>query len=278
MNEADKSALVRVRGLRKEYVQRRPFTRAKFTVHALQGVNLTIRRGETLALVGQSGAGKSTLVRCLALIEKPTAGEIWWNDVDLLTLRKKALFPMRRQVQVIFQDPTSALNPGMTATEIIEEPLAIQRVGAKGERRERALDLMEQVGLPATWAGKLPFEFSGGQRQRLAIARALVLQPQLLILDEALSNLDLANQEMILRLLRELQTAHALTYVHVAHDLRMVESLADEVAVMNEGEIVEQNLTPDIFARAEHPYTQELLSMAPSLGSIVASRPAWDSL
>ncbi|MFZ0639324.1 MAG: ATP-binding cassette domain-containing protein [Candidatus Acidiferrales bacterium] len=278
MNELDSGALVRIRNLSKEYVQRRAFTRAKFTIHALNNVNLTIRRGTTLAIVGESGAGKSTLVRCLSLIERPTAGEIWWNDVNLLTLRKKALFSKRRQVQVIFQDPTSALNPGMTAEEIIEEPLAIQRVGTKSERRRRVLDLMGQVGLPARWADKLPLEFSGGQRQRLAIARVLALEPQLLILDEALSNLDLANQETILRLLSDLQAAHALTYIHVAHDLHMAEDLADEVAVMYEGRIVEQKYSSEIFTRAEHPYTQELLAAAPSLESIVAARPAWDCL
>jgi peptide/nickel transport system ATP-binding protein len=278
MSGLDNGALASIRGLSKEYVHRRPFTRAKFTIHALENVNLTIRRGTTLALVGESGAGKSTLVRCLSLVEKPTAGEIWWNDVDLLALKKKALFQMRRQVQVIFQDPTSALNPGMTAREIIEEPLLIQGIGTRGDRRQRVLELMEQVGVPAKWENKLPLEFSGGQRQRLAIARALALEPKLLILDEALSNLDLANQEMILRLLRELQTAHALTYVHVAHDLRMVEELADEVAVMYEGRIVEQKDAPELFARAEHPYTKELLGAAPSLESIVAARPAWSCL
>ncbi|MGC1104964.1 MAG: ATP-binding cassette domain-containing protein [Candidatus Acidiferrales bacterium] len=278
MSELDNGALMRIRGLSKRYIQRRPFTRAKFIIHALSNVDLTIRRGTTLAVVGESGAGKSTLVRCLSLIERPTAGEIWWDDVNLLTLNKRALFPMRRQVQVIFQDPTSALNPGMTAEEIIEEPLVVQGIGARNERRQRVLDLMAQVGLPTKWTNKLPLEFSGGQRQRLAIARALALEPQLLVLDEALSNLDLANQEMILRLLRELQAAHALTYVHVAHDLRMVEDLADEVAVMYEGRIVEQKYASEIFTRAEHPYTQELLAVAPSLESIVAARPAWDCL
>ena len=272
MNEWDNGVLVSVRSLSKDYVQRRAFTRAKFTIRALDSVNLTIRRGTTLALVGESGAGKSTLVRCLALIERPTAGEILWNDVNLLALKKKDLFAMRRQIQVIFQDPTSAMNPGMTAGEIIEEPLAIQGIGTGSERRQRVLQLMEQVGVPAKWANKLPMEFSGGQRQRLAIARALALEPKLLILDEALSNLDLVNQEMVLGLLRELQAAHALTYVHVVHDLRMVEDLADEVAVMYEGRIVEQRDARELFARAEHPYTLELLAAAPALESIVAAR------
>ena len=275
MKNAYDTVLLRARGLSKEYIQRSPLTQRKFTIQALNNLNLTVRRGATLALVGESGAGKSTLVRCLALIEKPTAGEIRWNDVDLLGLKKDALFAMRRKIQIIFQDSASALNPGMTAAEIIEEPLAIQNIGAREERYSRVLELMEQVGLSATWANKLPMEFSGGQRQRLAIARALALEPELLILDEALSNLDLANQEMILQLLRDLQAAHGLTYVHVTHDLNMVEDVADEVAVMYEGQIVEQKYASVIFAHAEHPYTQELLAMAPALRSIIASRREW---
>jgi ABC-type glutathione transport system ATPase component len=278
MDELDKSALVCVRDLRKEYVQRRPLTQTKFTVHALNGVDLTIRRGATLALVGESAAGKSTLVRCLSLVEKPTSGEIWWNDANLLALGGQVLFSMRRRIQVIFQDPTSALNPGMSAAEIIEEPLAIQKIGTRDERHTHALELMEQVGVPSKWAGKLPMEFSGGQRQRLAIARALALEPQLLILDEALSNLDLANQEMILRLLCDLQALHGLTYVHVAHDLRMVAELADEVAVMHEGRIVEQKSVRDIFDHPEHHYTQDLLAMAPTVESIVAGREGWSAI
>lgn len=267
-----KDPLVCIRGLSKQYVQRRPLTSAKFTIQAVENVNLTIHRGATLALVGESGAGKSTVVRCLSLIEIPTAGEIWFDGVNLLALPRKALFPLRRQIQIIFQDPTSALNPGMTAGEIIAEPLLIQHEGTTSQRRHRALELMEQMGLPAKWESKLPLEFSGGQRQRLAIARALALQPKLLILDEALSGLDLANQEMILRLLADLQAMHSLTYVHVSHDLRMVSGLADEVAVMYEGRVVEQKSTLELFAHPEHPYTQDLLDAMPSLESICEER------
>lgn len=276
MNAEDKTAIVRVCGLSKEFFQRRPLTRTKITIQALIDVNLTVRRGTTLAIVGESGAGKSTLIRCLSLIEKPTAGQIWWNDTDLLKLRGKRLFAMRRRIQVVFQDPASALNPSMTAQEIIEEPLVIQKIGIRSERRELALKLMEQVGLPEKCANKLPFEFSGGQRQRLAIARALALEPNLLILDEALSNLDLANQDMILRLLSDLQAARSLTYIHVSHDLRLMEGIADEVAVMQNGRIVEQKDTNELFLHPEQPYTQELLEAAPLLDSIVQARLAWD--
>lgn len=274
MNASYNEPLIRMRGITKEYVQRRPFTRQKFKIQAVANVNLTIQRGTTLALVGESGAGKSTVIRCLGLVEIPTAGEIWFDGVNVLTLDRKALFPLRRQIQIIFQDPTSALNPGMTASDIIAEPLVIQREGTQQQRRKRMLELMEQVGLPAKWENKLPLEFSGGQRQRLAIARALALEPKLLILDEALSSLDLANQEMILSLLAELQVLHSLTYIHVSHDLRMVADLADEVAVMYEGRIVEQKTTAALFAKPEHPYTQDLLGAVPSLGSICEARPA----
>lgn len=277
MNEIDRGALVRMRNLYKKYAQRSPFTRAKFTIHALNGADLTIRRGATLALVGKSGAGKSTLVNCLSLVEKPSAGEIWWNDTNLLSLSRRRLFSMKRHIQMIFQDTTSALNPGMTAAEIIEEPLAIQRSGTGDDRRRRVLVLMEEVGIPSKWVEKLPSEFSGGQRQRLAIARALALDPELLILDEALSNLDLANQEMILRLLRDLQVLRELTYVHVTHDLRMASDLADEIAVMDEGRVVEQKTAREVFAHPEHPYTQDLLAMAPSLESVVERREAWSA-
>ncbi len=272
MNEQNDSTLMRVSNLSKEYVQRRPLTRSKVTIHALRQVNLAIRQGATLAVVGESGSGKSTLVRCLSLIERPTSGEIWWDDVNLLGLEKKTLFSIRRRVQMVFQDPTSALNPGMRADEIIEEPLALQGIGTRRERRQRALELMEEVRLPAKSAGKLPMELSGGQRQRLAIARALALGPELLIFDESLSNLDLANQETILRLLKELQAAHHLTYIHVAHDLRMVEDLADEVAVMHEGEIIEHKAAGEIFLHPEHSYTRELLAASLSLEAIVEER------
>src|SRR5271156_3210861 len=174
--DADHSEpILRVTGLRKEYVQRRVLSRTKFTVNAFEDVDLALFAGKTLALVGESGAGKSSLARCIALLERPTTGKIELRGKDLLALGRRKLFPIRRQIQMIFQDPTSALNPALTAGEIIAEPLAIQGEGTKSQRRERALHLMEQVGLDPKCERKLPFEFSGGQRQRLAIARALAL-------------------------------------------------------------------------------------------------------
>lgn len=266
--------LVRVQNLSKHYVQYRPLTRAKFTVRALDNACLTIRRGTTLALIGESGSGKSTLARCLALLEMPSGGAIWFAGENLVDLAPKDLFPFRRRIQLIFQDPTSALNPRLTAAEIVGEPLAVQSEGTKTSRRSRALELMAQVGLPAHCEHKRLFEFSGGQRQRLAIARALTLEPELLILDEALSSLDLANQEMLLELLADLQVAHSLTYLHISHDLRLVSQCADEVAVMYERTVVEQKTARELFANPEHPYTQELLAAMPSLESICLGRSA----
>jgi ABC-type glutathione transport system ATPase component len=273
-NVGEFEPLLRVSGLGKEYVQRSPFSRKKITVHAFQDVSLTIFPGKTLAVVGESGAGKSSLARCIALLERPDSGTIELAGKNLLALSGQELFAMRRKVQFIFQDPTSALNSRLTAGEIIAEPLLIQGEGTKSQRRARALRLMEQVGLDSAWERKRPLEFSGGQRQRLAIARALALGPHLLILDEALSNLDAANQALILKLLAKLQAAHALSFLHISHDLRLVSEFADEVAVMYQGTIVEWKSTRNLFGLPEHSYTKELLASVRSVDSILLERSA----
>lgn len=266
--------VLEVRELSKQYVHRRPLSRAKVLVDALKDVSLKVRRGKTLAIVGESGSGKSTLARCMALLERPTRGEIISEGRDLLQLTRRELFPIRRRIQLIFQDPTSALDPRLSAAELIAEPLAIQRIGTKEERRGKARQMMERVGLPAQSENKRSMEFSGGQRQRIAIARALVLEPALLILDEALSSLDLANQEAILLLLAELQRSFALTYVHISHDLRSVSEFADEIAVMHAGRIVEQKPAAELLAHAEHPHTRDLLAASRSVESMLAERRA----
>jgi len=266
--------LLRVSGLCKQYVQRRPFSRQKIVVNAFQDVSLALFPGTTLALVGESGAGKSSLARCIALLERPSTGKIELAGENLLALDRHQLFPIRREVQMIFQDPSSALNPRLTACEIIAEPLLIQREGTKSLRRARALQLMEQVGLDPAWERKTPLEFSGGQRQRLAIARALALGPRLLILDEALSNLDAANQALILKLLADLQAAHSLSFLHISHDLRLVSEFADHVAVMYQGRIVESKSTRKLFASPEHSNTKELLASVRSVDSILLERSA----
>ena len=266
--------LLHISGLCKQFVQRRNFSRTKFFVGAFEDVNLQLFRGNTLALVGESGAGKSTLARCIALLERPSTGNITLDGIDLLALDQRQLFPIRRRIQLIFQDPASALNPQLSALEIIAEPLAIQNIGTKQERRERARQLMEQVGLDSSTAGKHPFEFSGGQRQRLAIARALALEPDVVILDESLSALDALNRDLIVQLLVDLQAARALAYLYVSHDLRLVSQFADEVAVMYQGKIVEQQKTREIFAHPAHFHTRELLSTVHSVESILLERSA----
>jgi ABC-type glutathione transport system ATPase component len=251
--------VLEVRNLGKEYVQTQAFFRTRFTVRAFENVNLAVRRGVTLAIVGESGAGKSSLARCLALLENPSHGEILFEGESALDLPKRELFLMRRKTQLIFQNPTASLNPQFSAVEIIAEPLRIQRIGTSAQQHDRAIEMMELVGLSPDGGSKRPFEFSGGQRQRLAIARALTLEPNLLILDEALSNLDRGNQENILQLLDDLQAAHSLTYVHISHDLPLVSRFADEVAVMRSGRIVEHKATLELFAHPEHSYSRHLL-------------------
>ena len=260
--ESASRPLLRAVGLRRHYTRAR---RSQSRIRALDGVDLTIVAGSTLALVGESGCGKSTLARCLALLERPDSGSVRLRETDLLALDRRGRIAVRRQIQLIFQHPASALNPRWTAAEIVLEPLRIQKLGTAEEQRVRALAAIEQVGLLARWAQRRPSELSGGQRQRLAIARALVLQPELLILDEALSALDLSIQAQIVNLLLELQSCHGLTYLYISHDLSMVSYLADEVAVMQRGKIVERAPTGELFRRPRHPHTRALLAATPIL-------------
>jgi ABC-type glutathione transport system ATPase component len=264
--------ILRVNGLTKSYVQRGALTHARYMVHAFTGVNLVVNRGATLAIVGESGAGKSTLARCLALLEQPDSGEICYGGRDVANLTSRDLLPFRRQIQLMFQDSTSALNPRLPAGELIAEPLLVQNVGTPAEHRDRALDLMHSVGLPPESANKYPFEFSGGERQRIALARALALEPRLLILDEALSNLDVVRQQAMLDLLARLQAEHSLTYIHILHDLRLVSQFGREVAVMHNGKVVEQSTAEELFARPRHPYTRQLLDAMPPLDLLLLER------
>jgi ABC-type glutathione transport system ATPase component len=257
--------LVRARSLCKRYVQRSWLSKRRYIVQALDAVDLQIAAGSTVALVGESGSGKSTLGRCLALLDRPDSGAIEFEGADVLSFSKRDLFRARARLQLILQDPAAALNPRWNAAELIAEPLLIQRRTGKAERRERALALMEQVGLSPRWAHRRPLEFSGGQRQRLAIARALALEPKFLILDEALSALDLSIQAQIVNLLLELQAARGLTYLYITHDLSLVGRLADQVAVMQRGRIVEQAGPRELFAHPQHPQTRALLAAIPRL-------------
>ncbi|HTZ75851.1 MAG TPA: ATP-binding cassette domain-containing protein [Candidatus Aquilonibacter sp.] len=243
-------------------------------MHAFTDVNLAVDQGDTLAIVGESGAGKSSLARCVALLERPDGGEICHGGRNVAHLTGRDLLPFRREVQLMFQDSSSALNPRISAAELIAEPLLVQGVGTPARRRERALDLMRAVGLDPESANKRPLEFSGGQRQRIALARALALEPKLLILDEALSSLDVAHQEAMLGLLTDLQAEHSLAYIHISHDLRLVSRFARQVAVMHNGKIVEQSTAEELFARPRHPYTQQLLDAMPPLEVLLLERSA----
>jgi ABC-type dipeptide/oligopeptide/nickel transport system ATPase subunit len=215
---------------------------------ALDSVSLAIPRATTLALTGPSGSGKSTLGRCIARLEEPTSGQVWFDGHNISALDGRRLLPFRRQIQFIFQDASTALNPRFSAAELVEEPLAICGWNAQ-DRRRRALELMEQVQLSPSWAHRRPAEFSGGQRQRLAIARALTLDPKLLILDEALSGVDVSIQAQLINLLQNLQDTSGLTYLFISHDLTLAGYFADQVAIMNKGRIVELCAAANVYAR-----------------------------
>ncbi|MGE0455084.1 MAG: ABC transporter ATP-binding protein [Vicinamibacteria bacterium] len=255
------SELLRVSGLCKRHSRDAGLWREGRVVQALLDVDLALAAGATLALVGESGGGKSTLARCVAGLEPADAGEIWFDGQDLSRLTGRELKRARRPIQLIFQDSAQALNPRFSAAAVVEEPLLLAGVARDG-RRERALGLMQAVGLPRAWATRGPLELSGGQRQRLAIARALAAEPRLLVLDEALAGLDLLVQAQIVNLLVELQEARALAYLYVSHDLALMARLADEVAVLERGRIVERGTPAQVLGAPRHPYTQALVASA----------------
>ncbi len=256
---APKTALVRTTALSKRYVQSGGFLGKRFVIDALTNVELDIAPGCLTALVGGSGSGKSTLARCLAMLEKPDAGEIWFEGKSILPGNLRELAQSRPKIQMVFQDSAGALNPRFSAAQIIAEPLEIQHRETGHGLRARACELMEEVGLSPDWADRRPLEFSGGQRQRLAIARAIALRPIFLILDESLSGLDLSIQAQILNLLLDLQDAHSLTYLLISHDLTLVGQVADSVAVMHQGRIVERGSRQQVLSNPQHAHTQELV-------------------
>lgn len=253
--------LIKIEGLSKSYPD--ASSGKQRTILALRSVSLMIAAGTTTALVGESGSGKSTLARCLACLERPTSGQIWLDGREIARLGDKQLREFRPQIQLVFQDPTSSLNPRLTAIEIVAEPLLIQGRHTHTERDATALEMMRQVGLPAEMAQRRPAEFSGGQRQRLAIARAIALKPKLLILDEALSALDCSVQAQVANLLQALQASLGLTYLFITHDLAMAVHLGDEIAVMDRGEIVEIARPEALLQTAKHEATNKLLAATP---------------
>jgi peptide/nickel transport system ATP-binding protein len=262
----NKEPLLIVENLRKLYA-RRGVPGAKKEVIALQGVSFSIRPESTLALVGESGSGKSTLAFCLACMERPTSGRITFRGDAITAFDEKQLRAVRPRIQLVFQDPARSLNPRFSALELVSEPLLVQGRLNKREREDRARALLAQVGLPQEKALRRAEEFSGGQRQRLAIARALALEPNLLILDEALSALDCSVQAQIANLLIELQSSLGLTYLFITHDFAMAGHLADEIAVMERGKIVELGAADRVLREPEHEVTRRLIAATPRLGA-----------
>jgi len=232
-------------------------------VKAVDGVSFGVREGEMLGLVGESGCGKSTLGRVIAQLQPATAGHVYFNGTDLVTLKGEKLRRVRRDIQMIFQDPYASLNPRMTVGEIVGEPLANFRVGRRKQREERVNEVMRVCGLNPNFVNRYPHEFSGGQRQRIGIARALVLNPTFIVADEPISALDVSIQAQIVNLLQDLQDEFQLTYLFIAHDLSVVRHLSDRVAVMYLGKIVEIADSEAIYANPLHPYTKALLSSIP---------------
>jgi oligopeptide transport system ATP-binding protein len=241
-------------------------------VHAVDGVSFNIHRGETLGLVGESGCGKSTTGRAILQLHRPTSGSVIYDDVDLVKAKGEKLRKMRRRMQMIFQDPYASLNPRMTVGQIIGEPMIIHDTFQGKEVQEKAEDLLKLVGLNPAYTNRYPHEFSGGQRQRIGVARALALQPDLIVCDEPISALDVSIQAQVVNLLEDLQEQFNLTYLFIAHDLSMVKHISDRVAVMYLGVIMELTTRDELYNHPLHPYTQALLSAVPIPDPVVEAR------
>ncbi|GAA1590699.1 dipeptide ABC transporter ATP-binding protein [Kribbella hippodromi] len=251
--------LLKVEDVRKEFP-----THAREVVRAVDGVSLEVHTGETLGLVGETGCGKSTLARCMAHLYDVTSGSVWFEGKDITKLSRKAMRPLRRDVQVIFQDPYGSLNPRRRVGSIIGDPFAIHDISSGAERKKQVQDLMELVGLNPEHYNRFPAEFSGGQRQRIGVARALALRPKLVICDEPVSALDVSIQAQIINLLADLQKDLGLTYVFISHDLSVIRHVSNRIAVMYLGKIVELSPTAELFGQTRHPYTRALLSALPA--------------
>ncbi|HKV37832.1 MAG TPA: ABC transporter ATP-binding protein [Blastocatellia bacterium] len=235
-------------------------------VKAVDGLTLMVRRGETFGLVGESGCGKSTTGRCILRLTEPTAGQILFEGRDLTALDRPRMRELRKDMQIVFQDPYSSLNPRMRVGDIVGEPLVIHRIGARSERKNRVLELLKLVGLPPDHANRFPHEFSGGQRQRIGIARALALSPKFIVCDEPVSALDVSVQAQIVNLLQDLQDELSLTYLFISHGLAVVRQIADRVGIMFQGRLVEAGPADEIFRHPLHPYTRALLAAIPDIG------------
>lgn len=258
--------LLEIRGLKKHFplTQGIVFKKTVGHVRAVDGVDLTMRRGETVGLVGESGCGKSTVSKLLVALEKPTAGEILYKGRDVARMNRRALKAYRREVQIIFQDPYASLNPRMTVGDIVSEGWAVHTdVAPRKGRLQRTQELLDRVGLNPDYVNRYPHQFSGGQRQRIGIARALALRPEVIVCDEPVSALDVSVQAQVVNLLEDLQDEFGLSYLFIAHDLSVVRHISDRVAVMYLGSVVEEGTDEQVYGSPSHPYTQALLSSVP---------------
>jgi oligopeptide transport system ATP-binding protein len=255
--------LVEVRNLTKHFTRGGGLFTPASIVHAVDDVSFDIQEGETFGLVGESGSGKSTVGRCMLRLTEPTSGEIRWRGEDVRAFDRTRLRAARRDMQMIFQDPYSSLNPRLRVGDIVEEPLIIHQIGSRRERRDQVGELFRLVGLDPEHLERYPHEFSGGQRQRIGLARALALRPSFIVADEPVSALDVSIQAQVINLMLDLQRRLKLTYLFIAHDLRLVRHICSRTAVMYLGRIVESGDTASIFANPQHPYTRALLSAIP---------------
>jgi oligopeptide/dipeptide ABC transporter ATP-binding protein len=262
----EETVIVEVRELKKHFPVRSGFfQRVTGWIKAVNGVDFKIRRGQTLGLVGESGCGKSTVAHMIMRLLRPDAGQIFFQQEDISRLTEKDLKPYRKQVQIVFQDPYGSLNPRMTVGQSIEEGLRIVGLPRGRRRKERLAELLEMVGLSPESAGRYPHEFSGGQRQRIGIARALSVDPSVIVCDEPISALDVSIQAQVINLLKDLQDRLGLSYLFISHDLNVVGYLCNQVAVMNKGYIMEYAPTEELYANPRHPYTQALLAAIPDV-------------
>jgi peptide/nickel transport system ATP-binding protein/oligopeptide transport system ATP-binding protein len=262
--EGDDDVLLRVEGLVKHFpIKSGVFKTTVGAVRAVDGVDLIVRKGETLGIVGESGCGKTTLGRTIIKLLEPTSGSIVFDGRDITGYGRKQMRPVRREIQIVFQDPYASLNPRMTVSEIVAEPLRIHGMYHGSEGKKRIAELLRTVGLSPEHGNRFPHEFSGGQRQRIGVARALALNPSMIVLDEPVSALDVSIQAQVVNLLASLQNDFGLTYMFIAHDLSVVRHVSDRIAVMYLGKIVEVGPRQDIYDAPMHPYTQALLSAVP---------------